>query len=63
MPVAEAVRRPGRGFLDPPTWTVKRCPYCRRRHTHVADVVLSELVLPARCGGGGRFYLVRVEET
>jgi len=55
----EAVRSPGRGLLDPPVWTVRRCPYCRRRHVHVADVSMTEMVLQSRCGGGTRFYLVR----
>lgn len=61
LPVAPAVRRPPRTLLDPPTWRV-RCPYCQHAHLHAADPVLTELVLPARCGAGARFYLVREVE-
>ncbi|KUL26616.1 hypothetical protein [Streptomyces regalis] len=47
-PVVTAVRKPGRTLLDGPVWLVK-CPFCHRRHVHTADVVLTEMVLPARC--------------
>lgn len=59
MPVAEAVRKPGRSALDGPVWVIKRCPHCRRRHVHTAPVALLELALPARCGDGTRAYRVR----
>jgi hypothetical protein len=61
LPVAVAVRRPPRTLLDPPTWRV-RCPFCTRPHLHTADVRLKEMVLPARCGRGERFYLLREVE-
>lgn len=60
MPVATAVRKPGRTALDGPVWVIKRCPHCGRRHVHTAPATtLTELALPARCGDGTRSYRVR----
>lgn len=59
MPVAEAIRKPGRTLLDAPFWVIKRCPHCARRHVHTAPVTLTELVLLAPCGDGTRSYRVR----
>lgn len=57
LPLVEAVRRPPRTLMDPPTWRV-RCPYCRHAHLHAADTALTEMILPARCDGT-KFYTVR----
>lgn len=64
MPVAVAVRKPGRiDGIDALVWVVKRCPFCSRRHVHTAPSgTLTELALPARCGDGTRAYRV-VEEV
>jgi hypothetical protein len=59
LPVAVAVRRPGRLLVDSSTWLIKRCPYCQGRHVHRADPVLSQMALPAKCGEGDRAYLVQ----
>lgn len=39
-------------------WVVRRCVLCGRRHTHIADPVLTEAVIPARCNPTS-FYRVR----
>lgn len=57
LPVALAVRRPGRHVVDRPMWVIRKCPHCGRGHGHIADS-MSEVVLPAKCGEG-RFYRVR----
>lgn len=56
--MALATRVPGRLLIDGPVWLVKRCPYCRRKHVHIAPVTLLELALPAPCGED-RAYRVR----
>lgn len=58
LPTVEAVRRPPRTMADPPTWRIRKCPYCRRPHVHAAGPADVALVLPARCGHGRRFYRV-----
>jgi len=57
LPVVEATREAADkdGAI---VWVVRRCTYCRRRHTHLADPVMTRLVVPARCGRGLRFYLL-----
>jgi hypothetical protein len=39
-------------------WVTARCPYCRRRHRHIADPLLTEAVIPAGCDAA-KFYRVR----
>lgn len=58
LPVVEVVRTTGKGFADEAVWVVRRCSYCRRRHSHVADVTATTMILPARCNPA-RFYRVR----
>lgn len=57
LPVVEVVRTRGVSFVDSAVWVVKRCAYCRRRHSHVADVTATSMILPARCNPA-RFYRV-----
>lgn len=57
LPVVEAVRTTGKGFADEPVWVVRRCAFCRRRHSHVADVTATTMILPARCNPA-KFYRV-----
>lgn len=59
LPVVEATREAERhrGTI---VWVVRRCHYCGRRHTHIADPVLKSVIIPARCNPA-RFY--RVQET
>lgn len=58
LPVVQAIRTKGKTFADSPVWVVKRCALCHRRHTHMADVVMTEMILPARCNPA-RFYRLR----
>ncbi|MDW8805615.1 hypothetical protein P1P68_12685 [Streptomyces scabiei] len=48
LPMVEATREAERhrGTI---VWVVRRCAYCHRRHTHVADPQLTAVVIPARC--------------
>ena len=39
-------------------WVVRRCVFCQRRHTHIADPALMEAVIPARCSPE-KFYRLR----
>lgn len=57
VPVVEAVRTTGRNFADEAVWVVRRCAFCKRRHSHVADVTATTMILPARCNPA-RFYRV-----
>ncbi|MDX3708783.1 hypothetical protein PV733_07315 [Streptomyces europaeiscabiei] len=54
------VRREADGRDGVVVWVVRRCAFCRRRHTHLADPVLTTAVIPARCNPT-RFY--RVQEV
>lgn len=58
LPVVQVERTKGRTFADEPVWVVKRCVFCKRRHSHIADPVLTTMILPARCNPS-RFYQVR----
>lgn len=60
VPVVSVQRTSGRTFADEPVWVVKRCAFCRRRHSHVADPVAKEMILPARCN---RALFYRVQEV
>lgn len=57
VPVVEATREADSrdGTI---VWVVRRCAFCRRRHTHIADPALTEAVIPARCNQT-RFYQLR----
>lgn len=57
LPVVTVERTSGRGFADEPVWVVRRCVFCHRRHSHIADPVRTEMILPARCNPS-RFYRV-----
>jgi hypothetical protein len=57
MPVVAVVRTTGKGFADEPVWVVRRCVFCKRRHSHVADTVATTMILPARCNPA-KFYRV-----
>ena len=57
LPTVEAVRvAASRG--DAIVWVVRRCAYCRRRHTHLADPVLTSVIIPARCNRRAFYRLV-----
>lgn len=58
LPVVQAERTKGRTFADEAMWVVKRCVFCKRRHSHIADPVATSMILPARCNPS-RFYEVR----
>lgn len=57
LPVVTVVRTKGKGFADEAVWVVRRCSYCKRRHSHVADVTATTMILPARCDSS-KFYRV-----
>lgn len=58
LPVVEAVRTTGKGSSNEPIWVLRRCVFCKRRHSHVADVTATTMILPARCNPE-RFYRLR----
>jgi hypothetical protein len=57
-PVVEATRHPGRLFNDPPTWRIRRCPFCQRPHRHLADLTATRMVVTAKCSKA-KFYEIR----
>jgi hypothetical protein len=57
VPVVEATREAERHH-NTIVWVVRRCCFCQRRHTHLADPVMTSVIIPARCSPN-RFYQVR----
>lgn len=56
-PVVEVVRQSGRLLTDRPVWVIARCPYCRHRHVHPADMTMRRMTIQAKCSTV-RFYTV-----